>query len=261
MAKEPKTRQCFVIGPIGDAGTPIRTDADDFMKYIVGPVVTKPQFGYQPIRADHLNEPGRITSQIIKMLLEADLVIADLSTNNANVYYELSLRHALGKPVIHMAVEGTKLSFDVRDNRTIFYTMHSRSAEEARNELERQIQHVLKDGYRAKNPILETIGIVQLERSEAPEDRAFGHIMAKLSQMDDAVREIQQTLEFDRTQRNLAKHQKLSSLFDLGAGLPKTAEQQAVGLGGLLSSLGTSPNTPTLDAFQKFLDEEKAHKA
>jgi hypothetical protein len=43
----------------------------------------------------------------VTLLLEADLVIADLTTNNANVYYELSLRHAIGKPVIHMAAEET----------------------------------------------------------------------------------------------------------------------------------------------------------
>jgi hypothetical protein len=102
----PKT--CFVIGPIGEPGTTIRNEADDFMKYIVSPVLGELDYG-EPIRADRLNEPGRITSQVIKLLLEADLVIADLTTNNANVYYELSLRHAIGKPAIHMAFEGTPL--------------------------------------------------------------------------------------------------------------------------------------------------------
>jgi hypothetical protein len=86
----PKT--CFVIGPIGEPGSAIRIEADDFMKYIVSPVLKELDYG-EPTRADLLNEPGRITSQIIKLLLEADLVIADLTTNNANVYYELSPRH------------------------------------------------------------------------------------------------------------------------------------------------------------------------
>ena len=80
--------------------------------------------------------------------MEADLVIADLTGNNANVFYELSLRHAIGKPVIHMAANGTPLSFDVRDNRTIFYTMHSRVAEAARTELAKQIRHVHSAGYK-----------------------------------------------------------------------------------------------------------------
>ena len=134
------SRKCFVISPIGEAGSPIRSNADDLMEYIVAPCPALREFAYDPpIRADSLNEPGRITSQVIKLLMDADLVIADLTGNNANVYYELSSRHAIGKPAIHMAFDGTPLSFDVRDNRTIFYTMHSRIAENARNELSDQI--------------------------------------------------------------------------------------------------------------------------
>ncbi len=190
-----KFKKCFVIGPIGEADSTIRADADDFMKYIVTPIVTLPEFGYDPpIRADSLNEPGRITSQIVALLMEADLVIADLTTNNANVYYELSLRHAIGKPVIHMAASGTNLSFDVRDNRTIFYTMHSRVAEGARTELENQIRHVQQTGYKPMNPILETVGIVNLERSAVPEEKALGQLMAMMSQLAADVQQVQSSI-------------------------------------------------------------------
>ena len=65
------------------------------------------------------------------LLMDAELVIADLTGNNANVYYELSFRHAIAKPVIHMALQDTRLSFDVQDNRTIFYTLQCREAETA----------------------------------------------------------------------------------------------------------------------------------
>jgi len=187
--------KCFVIGPIGEAGSAIRAEADDFMKYIVTPVVAHKDFGYDPpIRADSLNEPGRITSQIIKLLMDADLVIADLTGNNPNVYYELCLRHALGKPVIHMALDGTTLSFDVRDNRTIFYTMHSRAAEGARAELDKQIRHIRKDGYKAMNPILETVGIVNLERSTVPEQAALGQLMGMVERLSGDVQDIQHSI-------------------------------------------------------------------
>jgi hypothetical protein len=186
--------KCFVIGPIGEAGSPIRAAADDFMEYIVTPVVTGEEFGYSPIRADALNEPGRITSQIIKLLMDAELVVADLTTNNANVFYELSLRHAIGKPVVHMAHEGTPLSFDVRDNRTIFYTMHSRVAEAARKELANQIRHVRQQGYKPMNPILETASIVSFERSDVPEQKAIGQVMAMIEQLDQNVLDMRQQM-------------------------------------------------------------------
>ncbi|MGB3448737.1 MAG: hypothetical protein WBA48_18800 [Xanthobacteraceae bacterium] len=255
MAENTKPR-CFVIGPIGEVGSPIRVDADDFMQYIVTPTVTKSEFGYEPIRADSLNEPGRITSQIIKLLFEADLVIADLTTNNANVYYELCLRHALGKPVIHMAVEGTQLSFDIRDNRTIFYTMHSRAAEVARNELEQQIRHVRRDGYKATNPILETVGIIGFERSSVPEEQAIGRLMAKVSQMDDSLRSIQQALSQNDLFRRTVENTPPGTLAALGhtyfpPGLGEAAGQAEVARKNLAALLrGAEPAINAMDALK-----------
>jgi hypothetical protein len=208
--------KCFVIGPIGEAGSAIRAAADDFMEYIVSPVVSQKEFEYDaPIRADSMNEPGRITSQIIKLLMDADLVIADLTGNNPNVYYELCLRHALGKPVIHMASDGTKLSFDVQDNRTIFYTMHSRVAEGARAELENQIRHIRQPDYKAMNPILETVGIINLERSADPGQAALGKLMGMVERLSGDIHDMQQT-----ARKN-------------SVGFPLTV--------GLLNSLGNTP--------------------
>lgn len=196
-------KTCFVIGPIGDPGTQTRADADDFMEYIVSPCPALKEFDYEkPVRADHLNEPGRITSQIIKLLMEADLVIADLTGSNANVYYELSLRHALGKPVIHMATVGTHLSFDVRDNRTIFYTMHSRMAEDARTALADQIKHVHQKGYKPTNPIIETAGIIKLEQSGDPQQEAIGQVMRMIEGLGEQIAAVQAQQRYP----NLALH-------------------------------------------------------
>jgi hypothetical protein len=124
--------------------------------------------------------------------MEADVVIADLTTNNANVYYELSLRHALGKPAIHMAEEGTLLSFDIHDNRTIFYTMNIRSVEAAREELARQIRRVHAPKYKASNPITEAIGIVQLEQSENPTQQVLSTVVRNVELLTAEVHRLTQ---------------------------------------------------------------------
>jgi len=167
---------------IGPPGSDIRVGADDFMKYIVAPCAE--ELGYdKPIRADGLPEPGRITSQIIDLLNSADIVIADLSGNNANVYYELSCRHAIGKPAIHLAVDGTPLPFDVADNRTIFYTMHASRVERAREELTGQIKRVQEPGYKARNPILDAIGLISLEKSTEPTQRAIASLIRQVASL------------------------------------------------------------------------------
>jgi hypothetical protein len=163
------------------------------MKYIVAACPALAEFEYDaPVRADQLSEPGRITSQVIKLLIESDLVIADLTANNANVFYELSLRHAIGKPVIHMALEGTRLSFDVQDSRTIFYTMHARTVETAREELANQIRHVHSENYKPTNPILETVGLIKLESSTDPTQKMLGQLVAEMSSIRGAIQQMQQ---------------------------------------------------------------------
>ena len=93
---------CFVIGPIGDPGSEIRRDADWLLKGIIKPVVAEYFPEYYVERADEISEPGSISSQVITRLLDAPLVIADMSRHNANAFYELAIRHMVGLPTVHM---------------------------------------------------------------------------------------------------------------------------------------------------------------
>jgi hypothetical protein len=133
--------------------------------------------------------------------MEADLVIADLTGNNANVYYELSFRHALGKPAIHMAFDGTRLSFDVQDNRTIFYTMQCREAETARDILDKQIRRVSDGKYKATNPITETAEIVHLKHSSDPEQKLVGRILEMVEAMGSELTSLRSELRHIRGQQ------------------------------------------------------------
>jgi hypothetical protein len=73
-------------------------------EYVVTPAVKKCGYG-TPTRADHDPRPSMITHTIIRHLLEADLVIADLSERNQNCFYELAIRHAVMKPCVHIIEE------------------------------------------------------------------------------------------------------------------------------------------------------------
>jgi hypothetical protein len=131
-----------------------------------------------------LPDPGRITPQIVEKLKTADLVIADITFNNPNVYYELSLRHALGKRAIHICHEGTRPSFDIVDNRTIFFTFDIAQVEAARKELDRQITRTHEQDYKVRNPIVDTIGIIQLEQSAQPVERHLAQLGRDIEQLN-----------------------------------------------------------------------------
>lgn len=116
---ETKKKICFVISPIGKPNSETRKRSDSVLKNIIRPVLKKE---YEIIRSDKISKVGNITSQIIDYLTKADLVIADLSSLNPNVFYELAIRHTTGKPYIQLIQTGEKLPFDIAYIRSIEFS-------------------------------------------------------------------------------------------------------------------------------------------
>lgn len=145
-------KSCFVIGPIGKENSEIRIKADQLFKYIISPTVEK--LGYDtPQRGDHIPNPGTITSQVIEQLIDSDLVIADLSTGNPNVFYELAVRHVTKKHCIHIVKLGDEIPFDTSSNRTIQYNLDLDGVEHAKLALEEQINSLVEGKEEVDNPI------------------------------------------------------------------------------------------------------------
>ncbi len=114
-------KKCFLICPIGEEGSDIRKNSDNLFDYVLKPVLN--QKDYEIIRADKIIQADLITDSIIDNLENAELVIADITHPNPNVYFELGYRTALKKPVIQIAVENTTLPFDISVKRTFFYNL------------------------------------------------------------------------------------------------------------------------------------------
>lgn len=147
---------CFFVSPIGTAGSKIRKRADDILRYIVRPACKNS--GFAVIRADEIDEPGMITHRVIKQLLTAELVIADLSGHNPNVFYELGIRYATGRPVIQLCQEGDRLPFDISDVATIFFDYGELSSTAAcQTRIETQIKSI-RDKSRQENPVTLVLG-------------------------------------------------------------------------------------------------------
>ena len=78
-------------------------------------------FGIEATRADEIYGPGVIIEDIVEQVSTAQLVIADISVENANVYFEVGYALATKKPIILLAKRGTPLPFDVSGFRVLFY--------------------------------------------------------------------------------------------------------------------------------------------
>jgi hypothetical protein len=73
------------------------------------------------LRADEVNGPGLIIGDVVTEIAAAQLIIADITPVNANVYFEIGYALALSKPTILLAKKGTALPFDIAGFRVLFY--------------------------------------------------------------------------------------------------------------------------------------------
>jgi len=149
---------CFYVTPIGDEDSEERRHADVFLSSIVEPAVEALERDFRVVRADHIEHPGLITAQVIEHLFRSALVVADLSFHNPNVFYELALRHASGKPTVLISRTADSLPFDVSDVRTVQLDTTDiwgfvPQMGTWRAEITRQARRALEDNHGGANPL------------------------------------------------------------------------------------------------------------
>src|SRR5215207_2566500 len=128
---------CFVIMPYGrkkDAdGTTIDFDRV-YTDFICETVATID--GLECHRAIDLNKPGWIHEQMLRHILDDAVAIVDTSTLNANVFYELGVRHAVRKSVtILVHRKGTTWPFNIQGMSSLEYGTRGPDLERARAKL------------------------------------------------------------------------------------------------------------------------------
>lgn len=77
--------------------------------------------GFEVVRMDERAGPGVIFQDMQREIEQSDIVIAEITPANPNVFYELGYAHALGKPTILLARREAELPFDIRSFRVVFY--------------------------------------------------------------------------------------------------------------------------------------------
>jgi hypothetical protein len=137
MAETMKVKPfCFMIMPFATKPThaepgrgPAQIDFNALWDKAYFPLLN--ELGYQPVRADQ--ETGSlIINQMLERLYFSDLVLADMTIPNGNVYYEVGLRHAARKDgCVLLAADWSKQLFDVAQMRTVRYPLTSGEVDDA----------------------------------------------------------------------------------------------------------------------------------
>jgi hypothetical protein len=147
-------RICFVLSSIGAENSQIRKLADEKFDLIYEPVCDELNYTIQ--RSDKETSPNLISRDIIARIINSEMVIADVSDLNPNVFYELAVRNAVKKPVVVVKKVNQALPFDIFDKRAISIDMNdNRQWIEARTRLKDYMKSAEADPSASSESILQ----------------------------------------------------------------------------------------------------------
>jgi hypothetical protein len=108
-------QSCFVMQPFA-------SPLGDYYEKIYRPAIEKT--GLRPVRADaDIFATGKIMDQVWSGISSASVLVAELTSRNPNVFYELGLAHASKKPVVLVSSREEDVPFDLQHIRVIYYDM------------------------------------------------------------------------------------------------------------------------------------------
>jgi tetratricopeptide (TPR) repeat protein len=256
----------FVIMPFGTREMPAGDgplDFDAVYRELIRPAAT--DAGWDSLRIDELTVPGPISTQYLRELYGSDLVLADVSVPNGNVFYELGIRQAISPAgTLLIALDGTMLPFDLRDQRVLFYRRDDVS-------LRRQLADALAsyDPASTTNPVRTFLEALSLSssptRDEAAFERELNDRIERAGNADQLVAVWQWSKAFRplppsamlRLAKNLANNRDYVTAVDVLQATKLTAERDYEvhrQLGFYLRNIGPEHNEEAMKEFSRALE-------
>ncbi|HOC93841.1 MAG TPA: hypothetical protein PKH33_15940 [bacterium] len=243
-------KKCFVIMPFRD---PDKNDASeekwnrifDFFKECVE---TATQGAYEVCRSEA--NTGSITNEIIRNLDQADIVIADCTGRNGNVFYELGIRHCRRIGTILVAQDRKDFPFDLQDEASHIYEYESENEKNvfiAR--IKKLIDYVEKHLSKADSKVGELLGYAGSQSSKISNMR-LDSITRKMGDLQANEKEaIKYMLTENVPVSNQDLYEKFKLMPDRYFELEKTGliHSVSVGTGTFLFESGKSSNIRTYE--------------
>ncbi|MGI9180719.1 MAG: hypothetical protein ACR2H9_09495 [Longimicrobiaceae bacterium] len=157
---------CFVIMPYG-----VKKDVDgqeiDFNEiydFVIKEAVELVD-GIQCLRCDDIDKPGWIHERMLTNIFEARVAVVDTSTLNANVFYELGVRHALRKGVtVLIRRKGTTSPFNIEGFNSIEYSTSPKGVAEVKKKIRDAIVSALDDPANVDSLVYQALPGLQVQR-------------------------------------------------------------------------------------------------
>jgi len=147
-----KSRLCYVIMPFSKTESCTARQWTRIFDNLIKPAVEEAGRGYECRRSEATR--GNIIKAIVRSLEEAHVVIADLTDQNPNVFYELGVRHALSDRTVLLAQKMDAIPFDLRPYATHVYNWKTENGRKSfRRKLRKLLSEIDSEPERSDNPV------------------------------------------------------------------------------------------------------------
>lgn len=208
-------KTCFVIMPIADMDGYEPGHFTRVYEHLIKPACIKA--GYTPHRADLVAASNYIIIDILRKIVESDLVICDLSGRNPNVLYELGVRQAFNLPTVLIKDQITPRIFDIQGLRCADYG-HALRIDEVQKEQE-SIRNAIAETTEKPNDfnsMIQLLGVspaVLPQRVELSNDTSV--ILQSLKNISSRLAELEATPTRITPKRTFTFNSKSAPTFDL----------------------------------------------
>ena len=137
--------------PFSDTQSCTEQKWTEIFEYIIKPAAEESGLGYKCERS--VAERENIIKGILEALNKANVVIADLTDNNPNVFYELGVRHTLANRTILIAQGEEHIPFDLRPYPVAFYSESPAKIAEFKSDIKKKLEDIETNPERADNPV------------------------------------------------------------------------------------------------------------
>lgn len=144
------SNKCFVL-------MPFKEELKEIYLEIYKPICI--ELGFDCWRVDEISRPGSITKDIVQGIVDSDIIIADLTWSNPNVFYELGIAHALNKKTIMTCQRDEKIPFDISNYRVIIYQHTLSGCKELSKKLKKSINEMVASDAAFSNPVTDVLPI------------------------------------------------------------------------------------------------------
>ncbi|TDW74067.1 hypothetical protein EDF51_10172 [Curtobacterium sp. PhB25] len=243
------SKTCFVISPIGEPGSDARRQADQALKHLIKKALDS---DFEVSRGDADENPGAITPRIISSIQGADLIVADMSGLNANVFYELAIAHGFNVPTVHLQRSTDKVPFDVKDMRVVRYDLNDPDELESAQELlKKYAAYAMTNPAKLETPLTSAGRFHAVEASTDPVTESNKQVLEAIEELAGSVRRALRTGQQSR--RFTSLEQASEDNESLRRSLTAVKDRGALETGDLRDSITAATSTPHDDLMRELL--------